>query len=140
LATGSVSGVGSLALAALALIATGGCQNEAPLFPGYEKDIKPLMSAHCIRCHGAGGSLNADPYEVAISTGQKAAINGNFTALADQNGKHGLMFYTGTPNTQSGWDTMHTYLVQIGMPPPPSNKLDDWSTEMLLRWCSKPLP
>ena len=58
-----------------------------PARPTYKNDIAPLMEAHCIRCHGAGGTLNADPDIPKIACAEpsdaerlmRAKTTGNFT-------------------------------------------------------------
>ena len=40
----------------------GACSIEdTPHAPTYTLDIQPLVLSRCVRCHGAGGHLNADP-------------------------------------------------------------------------------
>jgi hypothetical protein len=38
-----------------------GCEEPIPAHPTYDIEVKPLFEAHCVRCHGAGGTLNGDP-------------------------------------------------------------------------------
>jgi hypothetical protein len=116
------------ALAGAAVVTAAGCgENAAPDRPSYARDIAPLMGARCVRCHGAGGQINADPDMPPIMGTITKAPMGDFTTLA------GLMPYANRT-------TMKLYVVNIGMPPAPSDPLDDWSLDMLLRWCDMPLP
>ena len=111
-------------------------ENPVPENVSYMRDIKPLMEAHCIRCHGAGGSLNKDP-DIPDSgmVLQGAPTNGYFTQLADLSPtQYGLMHYTGT----TGSAIMGIYLPQ--MPPPPGERLTDRETTMLTRWENHPFP
>jgi hypothetical protein len=55
--TGGLGGLAGVALAALALAA---CEKPVPAMPTYTADVQPILEAHCVRCHGAGGTLNAD--------------------------------------------------------------------------------
>jgi hypothetical protein len=131
--------VARLAVGALALMGGAlwsGCGNDVPVRPSYKTDIAPLMEAHCVRCHGAGGTLNADPDMSPSFPFKGAPTNGYFTQLADPGaGKYGALHYTGTLTPY-----MKMFLVDIGMPPPPSDRLDNRDIDMLLDWCANPLP
>src|SRR3954467_8848304 len=38
------------------------CGEEAiPEHPTFEPTMRELFASHCVRCHGAGGTLNIDP-------------------------------------------------------------------------------
>jgi hypothetical protein len=129
---------GSL-FAVATLAAAVGCANPAPDRPTYSRDIKPLMEAHCIRCHGAGGTLNKDPYSIPIM-GVQAPIHGDFTQLADDAaGVHGLTYYTAAGPARV---TMTIYLsAPTGpMPPPPAPGLTDTEFTTLTTWLDNPLP
>jgi hypothetical protein len=134
-----------LSLFALALLAGGlvGCgENDVPENPSYARDIQPLLDAHCVRCHGGGGSLNGDPDVppgsiklpcAPIPDGGAytcAPTNGNFTALNGANGKAGLATYAAG---------IKTYLA-LPMPPPPSEPLDDFETNLLVKWAVHQFP
>jgi len=45
----------------LALLLLAGCEKPVPALPTFEVDVHPIFGASCVRCHGAGGTLNADP-------------------------------------------------------------------------------
>jgi len=124
------------ALAGAAVVGGVGCgQNEIPAFPTYTRDIKPLMEARCIRCHGAGGTLNADPDSVKVAGTFTVAMNGYFTALADPGPMmHGLAYYT----TPAGLPTWTAFFPQ--MPPAPAPPLTDREFEILTTWIAHPLP
>jgi hypothetical protein len=132
-----------LLLLAFALLTGGlvGCgENGVPENPSWARDIQPLMEAHCIRCHGGGGTLNGDPdvpplfkkpYCPPVTDGGTytcAPLLGNFTTQS------GLMPYVG-----QGAKQMQTYL-DYPMPPPPSEALDGFETDLLLKWAARPLP
>jgi hypothetical protein len=127
----------SLAIVLLAAGIGAGCDTgseDAPLQPGYEHDVKPLMAARCIRCHGAGGTLNLDPDIPADNKYTGPPTNGNFTQLQDDaNGKAGLMYYAST-----GKVLMKGVLPL--MPPPPAPPLTDRERTIILRWIDNPLP
>jgi hypothetical protein len=52
---------GFLCSMALAAIGLGGCDEKAPTNPTFAQDVLPIFHTACVRCHGAGGTLNADP-------------------------------------------------------------------------------
>ena len=118
-----------------------GCgENPVPARPTYSRDIAPLMTAHCVRCHGAGGTLNLDPDSTQYdamdkrATYEKAPNNGYLTQLADTApGKLGLMSYATTARPLM--DAALPY-----MPPPPAPPLTDYEHETLIRWLNDPLP
>ena len=120
-----------LIVAALALVGAGaGCGNDAPLFPTYHNDIKPIMAAHCIRCHGAGGTMNMDPDIPVISPSKnQTPVLGNFTSFA------GLMPFTG-PNGGA----LKLKIDTLPMPPPPSTALDSYDYDTIVTWATNPLP
>jgi hypothetical protein len=125
-------------LTLLAGLALAGCGEEpAPLFPSYQHDVKPLMKARCIRCHGANGTLNLDPDSAKVS-GTQAPIDGDFTQLEDNGTIHGLLFYTKNGPTPLGLTKMGLYLPQ--MPPSPAPELTDREFQIINTWANNPLP
>src|SRR5204863_5174623 len=36
-----------------------GCTPEVPANPTYTKDVKAILDAHCVRCHGQNDMLNS---------------------------------------------------------------------------------
>jgi hypothetical protein len=115
-------------LAGVGMVAGSACQNDVPLFPTYETDVKPLMEAHCIRCHGGGGSFHGDPYSTL-----GVVTDGDFTRLDDNGSRHGLLYYT-----RGNVARLRAYVDQIGMPPPPAQRLGAWEHELLFRWADDP--
>ncbi|HEV3031119.1 MAG TPA: hypothetical protein VG319_05715 [Polyangia bacterium] len=126
-------------LAGAAVGGGAGCGNAVPDRPSYERDIKPLMEAHCIRCHGAGGTLNADPDIAANAKFHGAPTNGDFTTLDDVNGHFGLLHYT-----DMGAGTavvLKSFVDTLGpMPLPPADPLTSYEHELLFTWAHTPLP
>jgi mono/diheme cytochrome c family protein len=115
-------------LAGAAVVGGAGCGNPVPDRPSYERDIKPLMEAHCIRCHGAGGTLNADPDIRPVSGVQKPNAT-DFTSL------NGLM-----PLTGAAEPALELFVKTLPMPPPPSDLLTNYERELLFTWAKNPLP
>ncbi len=126
-------------LAGAALVGAAGCLNAVPDRPSYERDIKPLMEAHCIRCHGAGGTFNKDPdIPLPLAKVSGPPLNGDFTSLQDVNGHTGLLHYTAP---MGGVAALHIYVDGIfgPMPPPPADRLTNWETDLLFTWANNPL-
>jgi hypothetical protein len=125
-----------VATLASAVVAGGvGCGgNPVPVMVSYERDIKPLMEAHCIRCHGAGGTLNADPDIPQIMNVRQPNAT-DFTSLVSANGHVGLMTYTGP-----GEVALESSVNLLPMPPPPSDPLTQYERDLLFTWAKHPLP
>jgi hypothetical protein len=122
-----------LVAAVAAVLGSSGCENAVPLFPRYTTDIKPIMQGHCIRCHGGGGMLNADPVIAPISNSQKPT-QGDFTQLADKGMTFGLMHYTGALAP-----AFKAFVDNDPMPPPPAPPLTPFEYDTLMTWMSNPL-
>ena len=124
-------------LAGATLVGAAGCLNAVPDRPTYERDIKPLMEAHCIRCHGAGGTLNADPDIMSVKV-HGAPTMSDFTLLQDANGRLGLLHYTAMG--AGGVASLHAYVDGLlgPMPPPPADRLTNWESDLLFTWANNP--
>jgi hypothetical protein len=126
----------SLAFLVVAGGALAGCGEEPiPVNVSYATDIKPLMEARCIRCHGGGGTLNDDPYSVPTLTFTQPQT-GDFTRLETVGIIKGLGFYTG-----GGVGVLKIYIDPPNggrptMPPDPAPKLTSREKEMLLKWAA----
>jgi mono/diheme cytochrome c family protein len=122
-----------------------GCGEEPiPAAPTFEVDIKPIMLAHCVRCHGAGGTLNADPRTVDHTPPPRGYLD-HFDDQGDCTLQPDL---TLLPSCKWGALTEHNVIKlfihlrkdQGRMPPPPSDGLSDRQIEILDRWVANPLP
>lgn len=67
-------GIGGI-LFAVAVATLSACQEPVPKTPSFELDVKPIFYASCVRCHGAGGTLNADPYAVDTNPPNEAYLD-----------------------------------------------------------------
>jgi hypothetical protein len=117
------------ALVGGALLDGGACENPVPVRPSYARDIAPLMTARCTRCHSSGNPTDPDMQPIVVTAGQPGITKaiGDFTTMAGaESGCAPVLF--------------NTFVIQTGMPPPPSDKLDAWSIELLQRWCANPQP
>jgi hypothetical protein len=140
-----------VAVALCGAVVGGGCEAQSiPYAPTYEADIKPIMVSRCVRCHGAGGTLNSDPDQQGTIRG--APLSGYFDRLEDQGDcgatdggvgptgstcKRGLGYYARPPLV----DTLESYIhadTASRMPPPPSPKLTDRQLEVMDRWLAEP--
>jgi len=133
-----------LGLAALAGFAIGCSPPPGPDKPSFATDIKPIMLAHCVRCHGAGGTLNKDPMMTGDFKGE--APKSAFLDTYDFGENNTCKTPVGTPcqGAKIAATTFSAYLkpVQEGsrMPPPPADKLSDVQVDLLLRWAVDKLP
>jgi hypothetical protein len=138
-----------LAIAGAAALAAGCGPDDAPAMPGYLADVKPLMGARCVRCHGAGGTLNDDPGNTS-TVNKGAPLHGYFDRLEDQGTctaadgtgndvcKRGLLYYV-----TAGAPTFTLFIRATGelrMPPPPAPELTDREHAILERWIVNPQP
>jgi cytochrome c553 len=139
---------GFVALVALAT----GCGPPVPASPSYQADVRPIFMSHCVRCHGAGGTLN-QTYE---PTGADAAplasdparpLKCYLNQYADTGCAAGD---AGTSATcHRGADYCATLANGIGfrihggppvpMPPAPAPKLNDWEMKVVDAWLSNPI-
>jgi len=133
---------------------------SAPAQPAYDVDVRPILMAHCARCHGAGDALNI-PTE---PTGPDAAVLPSLKTLAGKlRGLHCFLDRYPADNGQcapldSGalsdscrfgalyWAQNHHISTDIDrtsgplqMPPPPAQGLDDWEKQVLSNWEQNPI-
>jgi len=147
--THGLLGVALLALTGGVLAGCG--ENEAPIFPDFSRDVAPLLHARCVRCHGAGGMLNGDPFidqtkgtpGALYTTG--APIQGYFDCAEDRGVcampgdlgpgcKRGFRYYS----TPAGAGSVTLWLKQ--MPPGPAAPLTARESDILYNWLAHPLP
>jgi hypothetical protein len=127
------------------VMASGCGENPVPLNPTYSQHIKPIMTAYCIRCHGAGGMPNGDP-EIPVGFNPVSppplkiptmiGIKNKPSPAADLTTYEGIAKYAysgGAPNA-----FMEAFLPY--MPPPPSSPISGWELDTLQAWLKNPLP
>lgn len=115
-------------------------------FVNYATHVQPILTARCVRCHGGGGTLNADPDSYAASGPLKAfngkpPINGFFDCGPADRGtcpggadcKRGFLYYA---KDQPGAASARAWLGV--MPPPPSPPLTERESQILARWLAQP--
>lgn len=135
----------TFALLAVAVGASAaGCTPEENVRPSFETDVKPIFQAHCVRCHGAGGTLNGDPTSQGMPIYQNPPALGYLDNYDDQGDcpsgtlspcKRGAYFYA-----TDGKLIMTGYLngKPAPMPPPPAAPLTDWEKDTILFWLLHP--
>lgn len=160
-----VAGLSPLVVAAtLALACAAGCNTNGasvPSQPAYDVDVRPILMAHCARCHGAGGTLNVPTQP----TGPNAPVLPSVQPYVDAfKAFHCYLdeFTAMTPDcvTDGGGlppDTCHfgaAYWASTGllhttihstnpmqeMPPAPAPRLDDWAIQTLDDWSAEQPP
>ena len=124
---------------ALALLALSACSAEVPAAPTYTNEVSAILTAHCVRCHGAGDTLNSDP---TITIPVKAPMLCYLQRYDDE----GDCTMTSTCKRGAGWcgstagsNRIVTYVNYPDdninrMPPKPADRLGHWEIEVLTRW------
>jgi hypothetical protein len=138
--------------AAFALAAPTSCSLETPAMPSYQKDVRPIFMSHCVRCHGAGGTLQGDPNNYPLGTPPELYTPGapsfcHLNVYDDQGdctadmssckaGAHSCA------TTYKGFMVGYLHAQEGGlpMPPPPAPRLTDWELEVVDRWLANPIP
>lgn len=134
-------------LGALAGASLSGCSiQNTPHAPTFNTDIRPIMLSRCVRCHGAGGTLNADPTST-VTAYRFPPRDGHFDRFEDDcpdamsSGCHGLGFYTIDP----GKSTLVNYIHNTGglpspMPPAPAPRLTSDQLDIIDLWLATGAP
>ena len=121
----------ALLIAGLGLSATLGACGGAPEHPTYDEDVRPLLVARCLRCHGQPGQV--DP--LSAKTNSKLAISGlrlDYPYLSDV--PEGLMAKLKVLGGYARGEAPNL----PRMPPPPAAALEDWEIQMLDNWGKDP--
>ncbi len=141
----------------VAVIVLAGCNSNGgnvPSQPAYDVDVRPILMAHCARCHGAGGTLNVPTEPTGPNAPTLPSISGSvqvFQALRcylEQFGTTGDCTADGgalpasCQHGASTWATMIPGYLRDQppdkiMPPPPAAPLDDWEVEILKNWATE---
>jgi hypothetical protein len=129
----------ALGLAGLALLAIGCGPPPGPDKPSFATDIKPIMMAHCVRCHGAGGTLNADPNSIGAAYRNKPPMNTYLDTYENPTCAAGTVCY-GAKTSAGSIKVFVTAADSERMPPLPSDPLSDVQKELIVRWAVDKLP
>lgn len=132
--------------------ALGGCEPETPAMPSYEKDVRPIFLSHCIRCHGAGGTLQGDPPQYPLGEDQRPArynpgppgtcyLN-TYADQGDCTPVGGVAPATCKLGAHSCAALVAGFALvpEPSMPPQPAPVLTDWEKEVVRRWVMDPRP
>lgn len=133
----SQSLVVALSLALGALVSACGGQ-PVPNNPTYEADVKPILLSRCVRCHGAGGTLNDDPDHLGVGA-SGPPFDGLFNHLESDcpDGQalfcHGLCFFVNVMK-QRFLGYVHATADDARMPPPPTPALSSRQIQVFDTW------
>jgi hypothetical protein len=125
-------------------LALAGCEKPVPETPTFAKDVGPIFAAHCVRCHGAGGTLNSDPR--AADTGTPGAYLDQYADKGDCTlDAMGIVPPTCIPAARFEAETgqLEVYLhgpEQVRMPPPPGAPLSPWELAVVDNWLAETPP
>ena len=121
------------------VVAALGCSPEVPAVPTYTKDVGPILAAHCARCHNADFTPVLDP----IAGMNKVPLLCHLHSFEDTGDCS-----TAGPACRSGAKTCAALIPTLiteavpdlrRMPKPPSDRLNDWEIDVLLRWAANPV-
>jgi hypothetical protein len=121
------------AIALLVLVAAvSACEPEKPAMPSFARDVAPIFKAHCVRCHGAGGTLNAEPRDPMDARPTLCHLNiyndeGDCSAAMPVNCRRGALICA-----SSILSLLNAQPSAI-MPPPPA-ELNDWEKDVIATW------
>jgi hypothetical protein len=134
----------------LPVLGLAACSPAQPSSPTFVDDVRPILIAHCTRCHGGSGDmLLGDPDAVRVN-GLQAPIDGFFGYYYDRGDctmpdggqlprpplcEHGAHTYA--TEFLSFWQ-MYVYPSRL-MPPAPAAPLNDFEIGVLNRWIANPI-
>jgi hypothetical protein len=121
--------------------AAAGCDAypDPPLHPAYDLDVRPILMAHCVRCHGAGGMLNVPteptgpnaPTLPSLTQLLPAFPNAPYLDRFENNGNSlgaGATFATISSTAHLASDAVEA------MPPLPAPRLNAWELGVIANW------
>ena len=134
-------------LGALAGASLSACSiQNTPHAPTFNTDIRPIMLSRCVRCHGAGGGLNADPTST-LAFFRIAPNDGHFDRFEDDCSDamptkcHGLGFYTTGDPKGLLVKYIHNQAGVLGpMPPAPAPRLTSDQLDIIDLWLANDAP
>lgn len=144
--------------AACGLAACSSTSHPIPSMPTYATDVEPIFAAHCIRCHGEGGTLNAAPnpdgspgigapslcyLQMYDDSGDCSVGDGGI--ISDTCHRGAYYCAIPAPGIDPPVSYIGTYALMLsqdegGMPPKPWPPLDAQEKEVLSLWLQNPVP
>ena len=132
----------------IVVAALAGCGEEPiPENVTFEPTIRAVFAAHCVRCHGAGGTLNIDPdprvfggtdypgtYLNQLEDSGDCTVDPVTMALP-ASCKHGARYAAPTIRL---YTVMAKDTDAMRMPPAPSDPLNDREKKLVAKWCENP--
>jgi|ERR1035438_4889607 hypothetical protein len=140
--------------AALALSALpAGCTPPVPSSPSYEADARPIFMSHCVRCHGAGGTLNqayepTGPDAAPLASDPAKPLKCYLNQYEDTNCTAGDAGVPATCHRGASYCATMAYGIGVRvhggpplgpMPPPPAPRLNDWELKVVDAWIMNPI-
>jgi hypothetical protein len=129
-------------LGALTVLSVGCGARMVPATPSYEADVRPIFLARCVRCHGAGGTLNADLGNVPPPPPGPYLdhFEDRDCAPAQDGGARPDTCQLGAFSTSSIiGEVILASAGSLRMPLSPAPPLDDWQTAVIERWVMDPI-
>lgn len=129
-----------LGLAAALTLPLAACNPDVPATPTYDRDVQPILTAHCVRCHGAGGTLNPipgvptahdRPQICYLQTYDNNPAGCTLGATGCQQGA-GSMYCAGLFPTATYVNAPFDGVFR--MPPKPADPLSQWEKDVLTAW------
>jgi hypothetical protein len=112
---------------------------DGPAAPSFETDVKPIMLANCVRCHGQGGTLNTDPGLTGMLKGKTPLL----TYLDQYDSPQKTCSGVPCQGAMKSAISISTYITLSNydrMPPRPSDPLSDHEIGIIQRWAAAPKP
>jgi hypothetical protein len=128
----------------LALVVLAGCEEPVPATPSFATDVRPIFEAHCVRCHGAGGTLNVDPRSEEVA--QPASYLGQYDDVVDctpDAAGNAPPTCVGGARYEAEIGNIKPFIhgeVDPRMPPPPSDPLSRWELAVIDNWLAETPP
>jgi hypothetical protein len=127
-----------------------GCEEPIPEKVTFEPTMRALFASHCVRCHGAGGTLNNDPELTGLPHDDKPSTTyldqfgdtgdctiDPMTKLIPMSCRRGALY---SASTIKFYSVMAKDTEPTRMPPAPSDPLTDWEKQLVGKWCDNPMP
>jgi hypothetical protein len=132
----------AVAFGAVALGAGCNLEHDAATKPTYEADVRPILMARCVRCHGAP-PLGDPESSTLFGTGSPPPASPRFDVYGDTNcdGTDAGICVKGAASA-AGLMKMRVTLPQemSGMPPLPAPALTSYQRDTIVNWADEATP